>query len=238
MSTTLDTPKRAVLIVAGEFPPLKTIGRIRTTKFAEHLSSLGWRPVVLTLEASGNEPNHDAALLSEIAPGVEVIRVPLLTFEERIVGLAKRILGRGASNKPAAASSTADTTRATSAEHPSAPLSRSEKLQRRIKQWIRIGLDVPDSYLPWAFKATPIALRAAREHTIDVVFTTLPPFSAAYIGYRLKGATGIPWVADYRDLWYGDVLREWLPGWRRRLEFWMEKRLLRRVDAVVTVSYL
>lgn len=41
---------------------------------------------------------------------------------------------------------------------------------------------------------------------------------------------------DYRDLWFGDVLREWLPEWRKRLELRIEKRLLKAADVIVTVS--
>lgn len=237
MNDTRTSAQRTVLIVAGEFPPLKTIGRIRTTKFAEHLLALGWRPIVLTLEADGSEPNYDPALLDEIAPGVEVVRVPFVTFEERIIRLVKRLLGRGSSPAPNAPS--ADRSAAIDASAPRAPAAepgRVERLQLLAKRWIRIGLEVPDSYLPWALKAAPAALRTVREQDVDVVFTTLPPFSAAYIGYKVRGETGVPWIADYRDLWYGDVLREWLPRWRRRLELWMEKRLLRRADVIVTVS--
>ena len=36
-------PTRTLLVIAGEFPPLKTIGRIRTVKFVEHLRAHGWK---------------------------------------------------------------------------------------------------------------------------------------------------------------------------------------------------
>ena len=34
---------RTLLVIAGEFPPLKTIGRIRTVKFVDQLRQYGWR---------------------------------------------------------------------------------------------------------------------------------------------------------------------------------------------------
>lgn len=230
--------RRTVLIVAGEFPPLKTIGRIRTVKFAEHLRTLGWDAIVLTVEPSGREPNYDAALQAEVAEHLEVVRVPLVTFDDRITGFAKRLLGRGA----AAAQTTAGAhTGQTSANHaattePGATQGLMERLQLAVKRWIRLGLDVPDSYLPWALKAVPAARAVCAQRKVDVIFTTLPPFSAAYVGYKLRGETGIPWIADYRDLWYGDVLREWLPAWRQKLELHIEKHLLKRTDVIVTVS--
>ncbi len=50
---------RTLLVIAGEFPPLKTIGRIRTVKFVKHLQDHGWKAIVVTLEPSGQEPNYD-----------------------------------------------------------------------------------------------------------------------------------------------------------------------------------
>ena len=227
--------RRTVLIVAGEFPPLKTIGRIRTVKFAEHLRTLGWDVLVLTVEASGNEPNYDAALDMEIPDGLEVIRVPLVTFDERITLFAKRILKRSKPTDPIAAQASTRQN-GTPSPKPAQGTSRSERLQLWIKRWIRLGLEIPDSFVPWALKCLPAAREVCAQRKIDVIFTTLPPFSAAFIGYKLRGETGIPWIADYRDLWYGDVLREWLPEWRKRLELQVEKRLLKRTDVIVTVS--
>ena len=225
-----------VLIVAGEFPPLKTIGRIRTTKFVEHLRGLGWKPIVLTLEANGSEANYDARLKAEVPVGIEVIRVPLVTLDERITRLAKRLIGR--SSKAVATSPRNLTESAATTYQAGKPTKGGyvSRLQGAVKHWIRVGLEIPDNYLPWALKAAAVARDICDKSKVDVVFTTLPPFSAASIGYKLKQERGIPWVADYRDLWYGDVLREWLPKWRSWLELQMEKRLLAKADVIVTVS--
>lgn len=225
-----------VLIVAGEFPPLKTIGRIRTTKFVEHLATLGWDPVVLTLEANGYEPNFDATLNAEIPAGVEVVRVPLVTFDERIISVVKRMLGRPTKTGEQPAPTSGSDGAAGSPAEEQKRRGFVDKLQHLAKRWIRFGLEIPDSYLPWALKAATAAKELCKQRKVDVVFTTLPPFSAAYIGYKVRGDAGIPWIADYRDLWYGDVLREWLPAWRTKLELLIEKRLLKRADVVVTVS--
>ncbi|MBK7593537.1 MAG: glycosyltransferase [Betaproteobacteria bacterium] len=109
-------------------------------------------------------------------------------------------------------------------------------MQLTAKRWIRLFLEVPDNYVPWAFAVVPRLRDLCRERKFDVIFTTLPPFSAAYVGYALTRESGIPWIVDYRDLWFGDVLREWLPRWRQRLELMIERRLLRRAAVVVTVS--
>lgn len=226
-----SSPKTA-LFIAGEFPPVKTIGRIRTVKFIEHLRAHGWAVIVLTVEP-GNAA--DPALLDEIPPGTAVHRVANLDIELALVGQLKRLLRRSA--HPERLPALADDSAGTAASRPAAPRSAlRDGLLEGFKQLLRQGVYVPDSYLPWAVRAQRTALELCRTHPIDLIYTTLPPFSAALIGYRLKKATGLPWVVDYRDLWYGDVLREWIGPVRRRLELRLERHLMQKADAIITVS--
>ncbi len=224
-------PPRTLLVIAGEFPPLKTIGRIRTVKFVEHLQAHGWKAIVVTLEPSGQESNYDPSLLAEIADGVEVIRLPLVDVEAKIAQAAKRLLRRGGS---AAASGHAKA--APVVASPNTTLSLLDRAHNAVRWFLKHCVFIPDSYAPWAKAATKECLRLCAERNIDAIYTTLPPFSSASVGHDLKRATGLPWIVDYRDLWFGDVLREWLPEWRKRLELRSEKRLLREADVIVTVS--
>lgn len=243
---------RTLLVVAGEFPPVKTIGRIRAVKFVEHLRNHGWRSVALTIEPRPGDPNNVPALNREIPDHAEVHRVPWPDWEANVVGAVKRLLGR----KPPVGSAprTADTTpsvgcapRTADTKPPVGCATRTknpESIRRRLidvplaafKWLLRHVVFIPDDYLPWAIRASREALRICREQHFDVVYTTLPPFSAALVGYRVKRKLGIPWVVDYRDLWYGDVLREWVGPLRKRLELWLERHLMRRADVIIGVS--
>ncbi len=232
---------RTLLVIAGEFPPLKTIGRIRTVKFVEHLQKHGWKAIVVTLEPSGQEPNFDAGLLAEIAEGVEVIRLPLVDLEARIAQTVKRLLGLG--SKHGAGSNAAVNSQGTDPVSASvAAISRAaapsllDRAHGVVRWFLKTFVHIPDSYAPWARAATKECLRICAERRIDAIYTTLPPFSSTFVGHALRRKTGLPWIADYRDLWYGDVLREWLPEWRKHLELWIEKRLLCAADMVLTVS--
>lgn len=229
---------RTLLVIAGEFPPLKTIGRIRTVKFVEHLRRFGWRCIVVTLQPSGREGNYDEALMAEIVDGDEIIRLPLRNLEVEIADTVKRLLGR----KPAAPAPVA----AAPATKPApavtrAPVAQSggglmDKAHGMIRWVLRTLVNVPDDFRPWAQDALKVCRALCAERQIDAIYTTLPPFSSLHVGHELRKETGLPWIADYRDLWYGDVLREWMPEWRKKMEFRMERRLLRRADVIVTVS--
>ncbi len=233
----MSRPERTLLVIAGEFPPLKTIGRIRTVKFVEHLRAHGWGAIVVTLEPSGREPNFDARLEAEIPEGVTVVRAPLVDLEAEVADTVKRLLGRkpGVPAQPGAArpSATAGAPVATQAPASRGLMDRAHALTRHV---LKHFVYIPDNYRPWARKALTLCREICRTQRIDAVYTTLPPFSSAFVGQALKRETGLPWIVDYRDLWYGDVLREWLPAWRTRLELGMERRLLRDADVIVTVS--
>lgn len=47
----------------------------------------------------------------------------------------------------------------------------------------------------------PFPEKYLEEHPVDAIVTTGPPQSMHLIGLRLSQATGIPWVADFRDPW-------------------------------------
>jgi glycosyltransferase involved in cell wall biosynthesis len=224
---------RTVLVVAGEFPPVKTIGRIRTAKFVRHLEACGWKAVVLTVAPNGTTVIADPALADEVPEGAAVVRVAVPDLEAAAARAVKRLLGRG--NAPAAAPP-ADSSAARTPGQSAGKPGLLDRLHGALRHVLRHYVEVPDSYILWAWRARHVADRLCAEHHIDIVYTTLPPFSAAWIGYRLRRRLGLPWVADYRDLWTGDVLREWLPAWRTWLERRIEARLIRRADAVITVS--
>ncbi|KAB2970194.1 glycosyltransferase [Zoogloea sp.] len=228
---------RTLLVIAGEFPPLKTIGRIRTVKFVEQLQQYGWRSIVITLQPNGTEPNYDPSLMAEITDGVEVIRLPLRDIEAEIANAVKRLLGRSPAQAAAPAGSAASV--GMRAPAPVSTQAQGGLMDRAhaFTRWIlRNFVHIPDDYRPWAKAVVDVARPLCAEGRIDAIYTTLPPFASMFAGYALRKETGIPWLVDYRDLWFGDVLREWVPDWRKKLEFRMEKRLLREADVVITVS--
>lgn len=228
---------RTLLVIAGEFPPLKTIGRIRTVKFVEQLRQYGWRSIVITLQPNGTEPNYDPSLSAEITDGVEVIRLPLRDIEAEIANAVKRLMGR--SPVPVSAPAGAGVPGGGRAPAPVSTQAQGGLMDRAhaLTRWLlRNFVHVPDDYRPWATAVVEAARPLCKAGRIDAIYTTLPPFASMFAGHALRKETGIPWLVDYRDLWFGDVLREWVPGWRKKLEFRMEKRLLSEADVVITVS--
>jgi glycosyltransferase involved in cell wall biosynthesis len=60
---------------------------------------------------------------------------------------------------------------------------------------------VPDLYITWLPTALVKGLRIVRREAIDLVLTSSPPESIHMIGMLLGKLTGVPWIADFQDLW-------------------------------------
>jgi glycosyltransferase involved in cell wall biosynthesis len=96
---------------------------------------------------------------------------------------------------------------------------------------------VPDVQLiSWAPFAVESALRLHRRYGFDAVISTSPLETAHLVGAALQ-RRGVPWVADLRDGWRFEAPREdWPLGVQRRVDDALERFVVRRADAVVTVS--
>ncbi len=90
--------------------------------------------------------------------------------------------------------------------------------------------------LAWAPFALARALRLHRAERFDAVITTSPPESVHLVGAALA-RRGVAWVADVRDAWNFEPLREPFPtAAQRRLDHRLERRLLGGADVVTAVS--
>lgn len=222
---------KKVLVVAGEYPPVKTIGRIRTVKFIQHIRQMGWEPLVLTILPKSNEV--DNSLLDEIPEGVQIFRIPCTDYEREVAYFVKKILGKQAYT-PANSGINDASIRNDNTNKPAQII--KSYIINTFKWLLKYWIYIPDNYIGWANEASKQALKICQDNKIDVIYTTLPPFSACKIGYTVRKKLGIPWVVDYRDLWHGDVLREWIGPVRSRLELWQEKRYMKKADIIISVS--
>jgi glycosyltransferase involved in cell wall biosynthesis len=78
----------------------------------------------------------------------------------------------------------------------------------------------PDRWLTWSFGAVPAGKRLIRKHRPDVIWSTYPIATAHIIGDALQHASGLPWIADFRDPMAQDGYPEDPRTWRsfKRIE--------------------
>jgi glycosyltransferase involved in cell wall biosynthesis len=198
-----------LLLVSHYFPPMGGAGVQRALKFVRYLGDFGVQPVVL----AGDDPGYlqDPSLLAELPAGLRVLRVPHRTALQRMLALR----------------------RSPSAESTATAAPRTAARDALLGAWA--ALQWPDERGGWARAAWAPARRLLRDEGIELVLSTAPPVSAHALARRLARDAGLPWVADWRDLW-ADNPGNPAPAWRRALERRVEARWLRDAAGVVAVT--
>jgi glycosyltransferase involved in cell wall biosynthesis len=112
---------------------------------------------------------------------------------------------------------------------------RSRAVTRFLRSLSRFFL-VPDVYVGWSRRAARVAEEEITRHPCALVFTTSSPDSAHLLGRRVKRATGLPWVADFRDPWTGRLAYAPPTPLHHRLHVALEYSCLREADAVVVTT--
>ncbi|MDD3905517.1 MAG: glycosyltransferase [Candidatus Omnitrophica bacterium] len=204
--------KNKVLMISYLWPPMEDVGVGRALKFAKYLSDYNWEPVVLTIDRG------DAR--SDYADEAGKIR----TIKTDYVDVIEKIKSAIFFKRPASANRSAD-------------VKCAGELQRRnhLAEAVRELISIPDERIGWYKFAVQSGMNIIEKEGVDVIFSTSPPETANLIARTLKKKCHIPWVADLRDLWADDHYRQRHPFKKSVLRF-MEKRVLKDADAVITVS--
>jgi glycosyltransferase involved in cell wall biosynthesis len=220
-----------VLMVAYAFPPVAGVGVQRTLKYATYLPRSGWEPVVLTARNPGLSPRDDESERS-LPPDLIVERafspepVKLRNAMGHVARTMMRRPGGGAregngSAAPAAASHSGGTR---------APL--GGPLRSMWGQAIRLTF-FPDEEVGWVPFAIRRGLEIHRRTPVDAVYSTLAPVSCHLVAGMIAHRTGLPWIADYRDPWMGNMLAAPLPAVHARLQRSIEARFVQLADRSV-----
>jgi len=195
-----------ILIVAHAFPPLNAIGSHRSYSWARFWRDEGHEIHVLTPSKHDIDGMMD---LERDLRGIRVYEVPYLPMP---------------------------------ASHPGTVLTGTHSAVGRwdwlktITRRARFSLAMFGdprllAYGPMVRKGMIIM----RETQIDFIIATSPPEVVFFVARTLSRRTGVPWVADFRDLWFRDMrlyqsrLASWLSG---PVNSW----LVKCAAALVTVS--
>ncbi len=204
---------KRVLIITYHFPPRPVVASLRPRGLTKYLPEFGWQAVILT-----------AALPGRPDPQFEVVETP--RRESLPLRLGRRLFGLDS-----------DQTLMMQIAH--------LKRKLRIKSE-RSPLDMllaavgevtayPDPEKGWR----PYALEAGHDllcqRNIQAIISTSPPVTTHIVARELKKRWGIPWLADFRDLWTQNYYYPYSPL-RRKIERRLELKTLAPADALVAVS--
>jgi glycosyltransferase involved in cell wall biosynthesis len=154
-------------------------------KFVKYLPDFGWQPVVLTVK-DGDYPARDESLLAEIPKHAIVYRTKI--FEP--YRLYRKLTGKPA-NAPV--------------DVENIPQGRKQggSAMETLAEFVRSTFFIPDARIGWYPYAVRQGLRIIKEQNIEALYSSSPPYTTSVIARKLHLATGIPWVAGFRDPWSG-----------------------------------
>lgn len=198
-----------ILIIAYYFPPYNSVGAVRPGKFADYLHQKGHEVYVITGK------NQPFPLGNEcILPKVNIIycddwsiNVPVEFFLGGRTKVAFQGFGGGKNNS----------------------------FKSALGQLYKTFFHWPDAQLGWIKSATLSGKKIIDKKDLDLIYVSVPAFSGLIIARRLSQLTGVPWVAEFRDLWT-DNHNYQQPKWRKWIERKWEKNLLSTASALVSVS--
>ncbi|UCG82012.1 MAG: glycosyltransferase, partial [Dehalococcoidia bacterium] len=201
---------KRVLIITYYFPPRPAVGSLRPSGLAKYLPEFGWETTILTSRLPGGPSS-----------GFEVIETDYVDA----FGFWKDLLGLDAGQNLLTQM---------------AQLRKKFhiKSERSVLDFLvtRLGeiTAYPDPQKRWR----PFAIKAGHEflqhESVDAIISTSSPATSHIIARELKEKHGIPWGADFRDLWTQNHYYPYSPL-RRAIERRLEKKTLREADALVTV---
>ena len=208
---------RRALLTTYHFPPGNAIGLVRPMGLAKYLPRYGWEPVVLT-----------PRLPDGPRPAGQIPRGQIIeTGYQDILGQWKSRFGfdpkRGIHQQLSL---------------PRAKTPNSSLPHTALMKWLRPLLFFPDLTKGWMPFATEAIRRLKEQAPVDAIITTSPPITCNLIGVRAKQVLGVPWLADFRDLWTQDTLarNDGNNAIFHFLDERLEHRILAKADALVTVS--
>ena len=210
---------KRVLVITYYWPPVGGSGVQRWVKFAKYLPSEGWQPVIYTPE-NPDLSSIDESLLADIPAEAEIIKRPIC----EPYGIYRKLTGSKGQIKIEA--------------NPGGDGKKS--LLKKISMWIRGNFFIPDPRCLWIRPSVRFLKRYLKEHPVDVIVSTGPPQSMHLIARKVSLATGVPWVADFRDPWTKIFYFKHLMLSRRaeRKHHRLEQSVLDDASAVVAVSPL
>ncbi len=182
---------KRVLIITYYWPPSGGSGVQRWVKFAKYLPKEGWQPVIYTPE-NPELTTIDKTLAAEIPLEAEIVKTHI--FEP--YGIYRKLMGKGSSTDLKALTS------AGSDGNEVNPVNGGKKSwKQKLSLYIRGNFFIPDPRIMWVRPSVKFLKSYLKKHPVDAIVSTGPPQSMHLIGLELSKATGLPWLADFRDPW-------------------------------------
>ncbi len=211
---------RRVLIITYYWPPTGGSGVQRWLKFSKYLPENGWQPVIYT-PSNPEATTKDDTLLKDIPDTAEIIKQPII----EPYSIYKLFMGKRHSETKGFIN----------------PINNNDNksFKERVSLWIRSNVFIPDPRIFWVNPSVRFLKKYLKQHPVDAIVSTGPPHSMHLIALKLSRATGIRWIADFRDPWTKDFSFKHLNMGKAvySKHKHLELAVLKQANEIVTVTY-
>jgi len=208
-----------VLIITYFWPPAGGPGVQRILKFVKYLPKFGWQPIVLTV-ANGEYAAIDNSLEANIPSNCVIYKTKSIEpfiFYKKFLGIR-------------------------SDQHiPTSVLAESNvSIKKKIANWIRLNLFVPDAKIGWKYFAVRKGLKIIAKEKPKIIFSTSPPPTVHLIANSLSEKTNLKWIADFRDPWTNIHYYEDQPRLEivKKIDRNLESEVITSADKITCISKL
>ncbi|PKP21019.1 MAG: hypothetical protein CVU05_07710 [Bacteroidetes bacterium HGW-Bacteroidetes-21] len=195
----LNKNQKKVLILAYDFPPYVSAGGLRPLSWYNYLHEFDVTPVVVTRQWSNHYGNH----LDYIAPGHS---------DQTLIDKTEKGIIIRSPYKPNRANKIF--------------LKYGETKYKWLRKIISAYYEIFQFVLPIGSKRNLYieAKNYLKHHKVDAIIATGDPFILFKYANDLSKKFGIPWIADYRDIWSNNfplknktILKTWFSFHERKL---------------------
>lgn len=199
-----------ILLIAYEFPPIIAAQSLRWFYLTQELAQLGTEIHVLcpSMPALQDFPVklHDNVILHRVWPG------PYVGLSQRLalgtLGETKTSAAIGGTNRPF--------------------LLTAYRLIRKVLDHALY----PDLRSEWYPFAKPRLKSLLAQYRFDVVISSHEPGVDILLGLWAKKRFSLKWIVDLGD----PLLAPYTPAWRRKIDGWFERLVLKRADGIVVTT--
>lgn len=209
-------PKKHILFINYYFPPMGGGGVQRIVKFLKYFDYTKYDVTVLTVKESYFYSSDDS-LLTEIPASVKIVRSGSLD-PFRLIHLLHKIKNLFSPSSPPPVNSV-----------------NYKESGGRIRK-IAMSVFIPDSRLLWLPFAIIKLWQLHQVHKIDLVVSSMPPFTAGLIAALFKQWMKVPFILDFRDAWTNNAYMPGMGRFHTRLNERMESYCLSRCAGAVFVN--
>jgi len=202
--------KKRVLIIAYYFPPFQNVASLRFKGLAKYLDEFGWEPHFLTPSLPG-KPDERFRVIQTDYPGD-----------------ASALLKKKLHFNPAKGFQ----------EQIRIPVSIRESRRpgtKKLIDFVQGFVAYPDEQKAWYSYAVEAGCEVLQKESFSAILSSAGPVTVHLIAARLKKIFGLPWIADFRDLWTQNHYYPYF--WARKfIEKRLERKTIAKADALITVS--